>query len=324
LIRTTNVVLVMHFPTKRLRHESKARNPVDRGAYFASQASDFRGLLWPVVREVWRAYARGSLSLVSFARSGVRLGVMVGRCRMKLPAIHFFPGDWLRDNVAGCSLAAQGLWLRMIILMHDSERYGHLCLSGSPIPSESLARRCGCDSLTQFDALLAELDAAAVPSRTNKGVIYSRRMVRDDKKRKQASYHGKRGGNPALLKPPSEVTLKGQDNPRLILPPEDESENAVDSFCNREGIGEGLRSYGFPEAWRDWRAYRAEIREPLSSFTSRQQLLKCERMGSAKARDAIRRAIENSWKNIKEDHELIGNGSGAQPRAPSNTEIMLR
>lgn len=101
----------------------------------------------------------------------------------KLPAFQFYPGDWLRDPVAGCSLSAQGLWLRMMILAHDSERYGYLSVNGLPIPSEALARRCSCDSLAQYTLLLAELDAANVPSRTPEGIIFSRRMVKDAKTR---------------------------------------------------------------------------------------------------------------------------------------------
>jgi hypothetical protein len=38
----------------------------------------------------------------------------------KRPSFQFYPGDWLRDSVAGCSLAAQGLWLRVMILAHDT------------------------------------------------------------------------------------------------------------------------------------------------------------------------------------------------------------
>ena len=101
----------------------------------------------------------------------------------KLPSLQFYPGDWLRDSVAGCSLAAQGLWLRMMFLMHDSARYGYLCNSdGSPIPPGSVALRCGC-TLEQYEALLHELDSVDVPSRTTEGVIFSRRMVRDAAKR---------------------------------------------------------------------------------------------------------------------------------------------
>lgn len=101
---------------------------------------------------------------------------------MKLPAIQLYPGDWLRDAIAGCSLAAQGLWLRMMFLGHDSERYGYLCVNGAPIPPESIARRCGC-TLEQYTTLIAELTAAGIPSCTPEGVIFSRRMVNDAKKR---------------------------------------------------------------------------------------------------------------------------------------------
>jgi hypothetical protein len=99
----------------------------------------------------------------------------------KLPSFQFYPGDWLRDGVAGVSLAAQGLWLRLMILMHDSPKYGYLCNSdkGSPMSPESAARRCGC-TLEEYEALMRELDEGGIPSRTPDGCVYSRRMVRDE------------------------------------------------------------------------------------------------------------------------------------------------
>lgn len=103
----------------------------------------------------------------------------------KRPSFQNYPGDWLRDNVAGCSLAAQGLWLRMMYIGHDSERYGYLQWNGKPIPQESIARMCGAASLDEYLALLSELFAAGVPSRTPKGVIFSRRMVKDESIRNQ-------------------------------------------------------------------------------------------------------------------------------------------
>lgn len=103
----------------------------------------------------------------------------------KLPAFQFYPSDWLEDGVAGCSLAAQGLWLRMMIVAHGSPRYGYLCNSlGSPMPPEAIASKCGC-SVEVYRSLLAELDLATVPSRTRAGTIFSRRMVRDQKRRQQ-------------------------------------------------------------------------------------------------------------------------------------------
>ena len=104
----------------------------------------------------------------------------------KLPGFIFYPGDWLRDSVSGCSLEAQGLWLRMMIIGHDSDRYGYLASNGVAIPAGSIAQRCGC-TLPQYTTLLAELTAAGVPSRTPEGIIYSRRMVKDAQKREQGA-----------------------------------------------------------------------------------------------------------------------------------------
>src|SRR5215469_11184694 len=102
----------------------------------------------------------------------------------KLPFLQLYPGDWEADAVAGRSLAAQGLWLRMIFLMHRSERYGYLVENGLPIPSESIARRCGCYP-EEYQTLLAELASAGIPGLSSDGIIFSRRMVRDAQKREK-------------------------------------------------------------------------------------------------------------------------------------------
>lgn len=128
-----------------------------------------------------------------------------------LPAMQFYPGDWLRNNVSGCSLAAQGLWLRMIILAHDSDRYGYLVMNGSPIPSLVISRRCGCDSVEQYETLLAELFAAGVPRQLEDGTIYSKRMVDDAKKRStgaaRVDKHRSNGRCNAPVTPPVTVDV---------------------------------------------------------------------------------------------------------------------
>jgi hypothetical protein len=121
----------------------------------------------------------------------------------QLPSIHLYPGDWLRDAISGCSLEAQGLWLRMMFIMHDSDRYGHLSKDGVSISPGLVARRCG-STLEQYTSLLKELTDAGVPSLTENGIIYSRRMVRDADQReyirKIRSLAGSKGGRPPLKK----------------------------------------------------------------------------------------------------------------------------
>lgn len=144
----------------------------------------------------------------------------------KLPAIQFYPGDWLRDPVSGCSLAAQGLWLRMMFLGHDSDRYGYLGLDGAPIPPGSIARRCGC-TLEQYTSLLAELDEAGVPSRTPEGVIFSRRMVRDAQIRKSNAERKAK-------------SRKLSHACHAHVTPLSEDEDEVEVSEREEGLGEGV------------------------------------------------------------------------------------
>lgn len=145
---------------------------------------------------------------------------------MNIPAIQLYLGDYLRDAVSGCSLAAQGLWLRLLMMMHDSERYGYLCHNGVPIPSQMLARRCGC-SLEEFNTCLAELEAAGVPSRTQNGIIYCRRMARivEDREKNAARQrrfyenHKRDNGNPNLTANLTPKTLGSRKpNGNLTVP----------------------------------------------------------------------------------------------------------
>jgi hypothetical protein len=119
---------------------------------------------------------------------------------VKFPFMKFFPRDWMGDDrLRLCSLPARGLWIDMLCLMHSAPRRGYLqTATGSPLPLEQLARSTGC-STEEVTRLVSELKAAGVPDCTEHGVIYSRRMVREESKREKCSQAGKQGGgNPKL------------------------------------------------------------------------------------------------------------------------------
>lgn len=98
------------------------------------------------------------------------------------PWMKFYPADWRADELLGmCSLAARGLWIEMIGIMHTADPYGHLLVHGRPPTDTQLAALARCP-LDQIRGLLHELESAGVYSRTRKGVIYSRRMTRDEKR----------------------------------------------------------------------------------------------------------------------------------------------
>ncbi len=153
----------------------------------------------------------------------------------KLPAIMFYPGDWLQDSVAGCSLAAQGLWLRMIITAHSSEPYGHLAIlvKGvvNPLAPQELARRCG-TTVEELMPLLEELRNANVFSEEN-GIIFSRRMVKDNNLREIRRAAGRKGGNPALLNQKPTTRVKQNTEYEYV--------NEIEDEKSKEGVQGEIR-----------------------------------------------------------------------------------
>lgn len=128
----------------------------------------------------------------------------------KRPSLQFYVKDYRDDaSLRLCSLAARGLWIEMICIMHMAERYGHLVAGGKAVSAQGLARLVGADS-SQVTELLQELADNQIYSVTSDGVIFSRRMVRDEQVRlKRANggqagaefghlgaAHGQKGGRP--------------------------------------------------------------------------------------------------------------------------------
>jgi hypothetical protein len=160
----------------------------------------------------------------------------------KNPAFMYYPKDWRADSVFSCTLAARGLWHEMMNMMHASERYGYLSKNGCPIPDEAIARYCGC-SLQEYQTLLAELSASNVPRRTTTGVIYSKRMVEDDKKRrewrKRQSKHRdtSRDITPMSRECHSDLQFPSPNlKPKTPLPPAGAGEESYFEWC-RQTIG---------------------------------------------------------------------------------------
>src|SRR5579884_1485638 len=156
---------------------------------------------------------------------------------MKSPWAKFYFSDWRSDpRLRMCGLAARGLWIEMLALMHEAEPYGHLTVHGRAPTDAQLAVLTGAPS-DQISALLGELESAGVFSRTQKGVIYSRRMTRDAKRSQIARQNGKNGGNPSLSK---QTEISAQDNRQDI--PMDKGEDNTQKPEARSQLEEKERS----------------------------------------------------------------------------------
>jgi hypothetical protein len=114
------------------------------------------------------------------------------------PYSQWFWNDWSSDpGVRACSFAARGFWMELLSIAGRATPRGYVLINGRKPTEPELARATGA-TLQEVKTLLAELHRHGVYSMDRKGVIYSRRMIREEKKRAASAKGGKKGG-PASL-----------------------------------------------------------------------------------------------------------------------------
>ena len=219
--------------------------------------------------------------------------------RKLMPAIMFYTGDWLKDPaVRCCSLKARGLWIDMLCLMYESPIRGHLSLaSGKPVDATKLARMVG-GGVKEVEELLDELYECGVFSKSDDGIIFSRRMVQDEIVREQKSRAGSTGmknryqkDDSVITEPVTESQQNSNTTSNSCLTPveyENENENEYESVSNSALFsGNALAAYyksseGKGKYWRHpdtliddefwledrslWGGNRGEIKFPDSVF----------------------------------------------------------
>lgn len=95
----------------------------------------------------------------------------------------FYWDAWLNDiNLQSCDLAAQGLWINLIAMMHKSEQIGYLVINGRPMTIFDIAKRVGIRK-DRAECLLQKLIDNDVCSMNEEGVVFCRSIVREEKRR---------------------------------------------------------------------------------------------------------------------------------------------
>lgn len=168
------------------------------------------------------------------------------------PFLKFYPADWRSDpRLRMCSLAARGLWIECIAIMHEAGGYLKV---GDVIPTEGQIAALIGASQHEVAGLIAELEQAGVFSRTRTGVIYSRKMVRATKISDKGRENGKKGGNPSLCNPKEKSQGVNPQSNTYILetrdyildstlpPPPSKDDRASETLEGAAGGGGGSRT----------------------------------------------------------------------------------
>jgi hypothetical protein len=89
--------------------------------------------------------------------------------------------DWAGDNALSlCSLAAQGLWMRLLCLAAQNEPHGSILIGGRQPTNLELAKLIKPPiKIAQFQKLLGELERRNVAKRKPDGTLFSSRMESD-------------------------------------------------------------------------------------------------------------------------------------------------
>jgi hypothetical protein len=152
----------------------------------------------------------------------------------KLPWFQFFARDWRTNmKLRRCSLAARGLWVEMLCMMHECEERGMLISAGQPWLDHEVAAAVGGDHSANL-LLLRELLDKGVCKRDGRGTLYSSRMTRDESRRFKCSEAGKRGGgNPNLQR------FKGESKgvPKVV-PKETTKDASVSGCCSSVSLSD--------------------------------------------------------------------------------------
>lgn len=97
-----------------------------------------------------------------------------------------------------CSLAAQGLWMRLSCLAASSPKPGYIVLGdGRAAGIGHIAKMVGSDAET-VENLISELIDNGVAFKSNDGEIYSKYIVSKCQKARSSRNNGKKGGRPSL------------------------------------------------------------------------------------------------------------------------------
>jgi hypothetical protein len=225
---------------------------------------------------------------------------------LKRPAFQFYPGDWQRDAaLRSCSVAARGLWMEMLCVMHQGEPYGHLVINGKAVTPEQLARMVGA-TVKEITKWWVELEDAGVFSSTE-GKPFSRRMVRDERIRNIRADSGRLGGNPNLVNQkdnqPDNHRIKQSDN-QSPTP----SSSSSSSSSKRKNKGNGSAAHAaflLPDwipkpAWDAWVAARKKSKKPPTDFALDLAVGKLEILRAAGHDPAavLERSAFNGWADL--------------------------
>jgi hypothetical protein len=224
----------------------------------------------------------------------------------KNPAFQFYPGDWQHDSsLRSCSLAAKGLWIEMICIMHQATPYGYFLVNQKTPSRLTCSRLFGCTP-DEYEGYLRELEEMGVFSKDDEGRIFSRRMIKDEYIRKVRRDAGLKGGNPNLTHKNLLNQMVNQHlNQRSKQNPTPSSSSSSSTSYKKIKDNKPLTPFELPdwvsvEDWNEYVEHRKDIKRPLTDKAKKlaiAELKKLKQNGEI-IKNVIDQSILNGWAGL--------------------------
>lgn len=159
------------------------------------------------------------------------------------PYLPLYVGDWKKDpRVQSLTYEERGVWMELLMFMHENEDRGKLSINGAPLHNDTIARMLGL-SPNETSKILSKLLATGVASQDPKTeIVYNRRMVREEELHLKRVEAGSKGGLAKAKQTSSKVSTK------TLASSDIDSDNDIDTEV--EVVKDkGDYSTDFEEAW---------------------------------------------------------------------------
>lgn len=252
------------------------------------------------------------------------------------PYIPLYVQDFLTDEkLMECSALANGVYIRLMCVMHKSESYGTILLKQKDKQSDKQVLNFA-NKLAKFLPWDLQTIVIGIEELLEEKVIFidgdllkQKRMIKDGDISDKRASAGSKGGNKTLGKPTKRTKKFAQAKSQANSENENENENAIENE-NKElkgGVGEKeilLIPNEFKPIWNEWLEYRKAKKKKNYAGVKWEQialnkLIEISKNNIETAKAIVKQTVENNWEGLFELKTNDKNGTTSK----SNTEIAI-
>lgn len=221
----------------------------------------------------------------------------------KLPALQFYTGDWRKDPcVQALDHEHKGVWIDLLCIMNETAERGRIVLpNGAAMPDDAIARNLGLPE-AKWKQMRSKLVELGVASEDESGVLYNRRIVRDQAIREARAEAGRKGGQTSRPKQPeSKPEANG------------EAKRGSSVSVSSSPSGKRARKRALPEEWEPNDAHREKARDLRLELTSEAEEFRNHAKANGRVLLDWDAAFHNWLKKAVEFGRARTNGNGNNP-----------